>query len=442
MLEDFTTYTEVDPNDHIAVSAHEVIATLHQTENAFIYKDKGVGHFGDFVHTFELRAMPSGLRGRSACWVLANAVASERDLLMAHELFLSIQIIELGTAEIALQLYSFNGSSGHTSAIDCDLPTDTWLTVSRQGDEYTLEVYSDAERTNLLATVTRPVFTTPLRYVYAASSFQDGREREGPTCHMIDLDLRPPVLCPGTPLGDICEVFVTIGDFFADLADRIDDIMFVGDALATPFVSLAGTFHDLGDTCCQASATLQDILDALEGGLTADEILALLQEHWPALAAFLEDPVAYITEIVSPLIPELPDWLDDPVTYITEIVIGILPDIPDWLTDPVAWLAAMFEEHFPLLYYLIVDPGGWLLYIVGEAFGLEPYEAQDWDFVLKALFERYFPELYLLWRELTLWAGLFEREGAVGVLTELKERFYGLAERALRFLWEGEWRTS
>lgn len=226
------------------------------------------------------------------------------------------------------------------------------------------------------------------------------------------------LLCPCIgPLAPICVYFYSISAFLAGLADDIEDIWLVGGALSSPFRLLAETIQDLGDDCCEASGLLQDILNVLEGGITWEEISALILKHWPGLAPLVDDPTAYISEIVT----------------------GLLPTLPDWLDDPLGWLTDTLEEHFPLLYYLVVDPAGQLLYLISVAFDLEPYQAQSAEFILKALFERWFPELYLLWRELAILAGIYEREGAAGVMRELKDRFYHLAERALRYVWEGIW---
>jgi len=249
---------------------------------------------------------------------------------------------------------------------------------------------------------------------------------------------RVDALCFG-PLLDVCGLLGSVGTFFIDLSLDIAELWLIGQYLCIPFHALGELFLAGADACCTASGALSVGLAVLERGITWDEISALILAHWPELAPLIDDPASYIWTLIGDLIPDLPDWLDDPVAYITEIVDGILPDIPDWLTDPVGWLAATLEENFPLLYYLVVDPIGEILYLIGQAFDLTPYEAQSGEFIVKALFERWFPELYLLWRELQLWSGLYEREGAVGVMGEARRRFYGLAERVLRFLWEGEW---
>lgn len=248
--------------------------------------------------------------------------------------------------------------------------------------------------------------------------------------------------CSG-PLAPLCGIFHTIGDFFAGLAGAISDVMFVGDALASPFVSLAETFHDAGDTCCQISGALQDLLDAVEGGLTGAEIIALLEEHWPAMAALLADPVVYITEIVSSQIPELPEWLADPVAYITEIVQGLLPELPDFLSDPVAWLTSVIEEHFPTLHSLITDPIGWFLVQLTLAFDLEPYHTQSLEFLAKWILEEYFNTLYQIWLDPEAWIAA-RVTSAIESLTEtLLEALGGLGEQLEKILglitFPGQW---
>ena len=222
--------------------------------------------------------------------------------------------------------------------------------------------------------------------------------------------------CTG-PLAPICEIIHAVGDWFDGLADDIEGVMFVGGALSTPFRNLGEKFRNLGDTCCEVSADLQDILDALESGITWEKISAIIAEHWPGLALLLDDPAE--------------------------------------------WLTQLLLEHAPGLYYLIVDPGGELLYLIAQLFDLTPYEAQNGEMVVKALFERYFPTLYLLWRDPEHWLEEHVDPRIAAVLGEIadfmadpwgwlldkledgfediSERVQYVAEHAIRFLWEGEW---
>jgi len=52
-LEDFTEYTELDPNSHIGKTTHHIDHLGFTNEDAYIYKDYGAGHFTDFEIDFE-----------------------------------------------------------------------------------------------------------------------------------------------------------------------------------------------------------------------------------------------------------------------------------------------------------------------------------------------------------------------------------------------------
>lgn len=50
VLEDFTTYTEVDPTNKVSVTSNKITVTnLETTSSTYVYKDKGVGYFSDFT---------------------------------------------------------------------------------------------------------------------------------------------------------------------------------------------------------------------------------------------------------------------------------------------------------------------------------------------------------------------------------------------------------
>jgi len=57
-VQDLTSYTEVDPNSRIAVTANRVTATnLTRNEDAYVYKDMGIDYFaGSFRIDFQVQA--------------------------------------------------------------------------------------------------------------------------------------------------------------------------------------------------------------------------------------------------------------------------------------------------------------------------------------------------------------------------------------------------
>jgi len=94
-LEDFTTYVEVDPNGNIIISSdgRRVTQDAYMDEYAYVYKDKGQGHFTDFEHDMTIYVDSFGQTRRWRCyWMLANAVGGMTPLYESGEDYLSFKI--------------------------------------------------------------------------------------------------------------------------------------------------------------------------------------------------------------------------------------------------------------------------------------------------------------------------------------------------------------
>lgn len=266
--------------------------------------------------------------------------------------------------------------------------------------------------------------------------------------------------CSG-PLISICNIFRAVGDFFTDLAADIREVWVIGEYLATPFENLGDLFCDAFGLCCTASGALQDILDALEAGITPESLLALIEDNWPTLYGLITDPIGWFLVQLT-LAFDLEPWHTQSLEFLAKWILEeYFPTLYAIWLDPEEWLAILLEDRFPVLYYLVVDPAGQVLYLIGQAFDLTPYEAQSPEFIVKALFERYFPELYLFARDPGTWL----RERVLDIIREFTEdiagfledawawlldqyedafesiqaRLYVLAEKTLRFFWEGVW---
>lgn len=165
--EDFTTYTEVDPNTHITVAANELdLADLARNEDAYVYDDKGAGHFGDFEHLVDIQILStSGAGSLSAPWGVSNNINDV--LAWATGLYIRLNG---GTGEI--RLVEVNGGSFDTYAG----ARDTWyyLTIERSDTTLTCKIYSDASRTILVDTLSVTCLTTTYRYVYGCASYNSG----------------------------------------------------------------------------------------------------------------------------------------------------------------------------------------------------------------------------------------------------------------------------
>jgi len=173
--EDLTTYTEVDPNNKITVTSdRSEFDTLRRNEDAYVYDDKGVDHFnGNFEHLFEIYMSSSN--GIVVMWGMANIVEDLKSILDASEDELCL---ELSTYTFYL-IEVFGGTQyydtyGGTSGTLYYLTAERDEGVGTYGTLY-LYIYSDADRTNLLDTLTVTLHEKEdFRYLYVTQSYNSG----------------------------------------------------------------------------------------------------------------------------------------------------------------------------------------------------------------------------------------------------------------------------
>jgi len=200
--EDFSGYTEVDPNSNIVVtSSRSTFTNLQRNEDAYVYKDKGAGHFdGDFEHLVTCLFDNYTSSGKSTIWGIANEVNdmwyfddTQKDFLWAffyHGASNVLYLKEDGPA----------GSVSDSFAPSLDTPY--YLKIKRDenvGDYGTLYcyIYSDEARTNLLDTLSITLHAKiDFRYIYVTQSANQGTPNYLIIGYSENLDLQeeaPPV---------------------------------------------------------------------------------------------------------------------------------------------------------------------------------------------------------------------------------------------------------
>lgn len=181
-LENFTTYTEVDPNSRIAKTSTKVTWTLLQRdEDAYVYKDKGADYFdGDFTHLLAIRLTAGDTSGFVKCWCLANLVDDAKGIEDVSGDYLAIYIKKSFANTMAVE--ECDGGSltalSTGSTYELELNTTYYLKVIRDESVGTygtiyLYIYSDSARTTLLATqsITLNTSKKDFRYIYACQSY-------------------------------------------------------------------------------------------------------------------------------------------------------------------------------------------------------------------------------------------------------------------------------
>jgi len=181
--EDFTTYTEVDPNSHIGlVGTNHVDFQAWMNEDAYLYKDKGVDHFGtSWEHKIDVKYVSQLTSHAAALWMLSNDIDDLKALNLASKPAILVYAWWTGSISVmAIQEY-YQGVAYGSSQFTMTAGTMYYLTLNRNGTAFTCKIYSDSARTNLLATLSLTLHggQPSHRYVWVADEYNNGQARWG-----------------------------------------------------------------------------------------------------------------------------------------------------------------------------------------------------------------------------------------------------------------------
>ena len=202
-VEDFTTYTEVDPNSRITVTSTRVTAAgIARDEAAYVYKDKGAAFFsGNFIHDFTMFMDSTGgsTTGWQYFWTLTNLVNSTLDIETAADDYLTVVGVRYASVW-TIFISEFNGASQLTDS-DTTMAYDTVYYGRIERDEFvgtygtfTLRVYSDSDRTVLVTAITINLRkNADLRYIYPVTSRND-TDVDTSSGYTENLDLSPTLI--------------------------------------------------------------------------------------------------------------------------------------------------------------------------------------------------------------------------------------------------------
>jgi len=194
--EDYTTYTELDPDSDITVTSSKIdVSSVQRLRDAWVYKDKGANHFdGDFEHLVEMYH-DTGQWITCAVWAIANKVESIDDWDVDEDaLILNWQTFDWTPW---IQIREINGGSGYTDHwASPSSATLYYITIERDesvGTYGTLYayIYSDASRETLEDTLSLTLHTSKkdFRYIFGFNNLgSDGSNSW--TGYAQDLDLQ------------------------------------------------------------------------------------------------------------------------------------------------------------------------------------------------------------------------------------------------------------
>lgn len=193
VYEDFLTYTEVDPDEYLSVFTHGILASaMIKNTAAYVKKDYGGNHFGDFEHLLEVQLTSIDDGAIGVMWMLSsNSETNTHNDGLANNEAIALYFYRADLA-YRLTLINFVDDSSDTYGMDAP-PNIYYLTIKRVGTAGTVVIYSDAARTAELDTLTLTVPSTKYRYLIAVASREAaGTEKITYIVNRLDLQ-EPPV---------------------------------------------------------------------------------------------------------------------------------------------------------------------------------------------------------------------------------------------------------
>jgi len=183
-IENFLTYTEVDPNSRIAVYSPQIVwASLTRNEDAYVYKDKGANFYsGDFTFTFAFRITGGSKGGIIFPFGIESAIGSFLD--QTDCLVVGCKRHDLTDVPYIFMNEVVGASVVHAYTFNISEDTTYYLKVVRDesvGTYGTLYcyIYSDSEMGNLLYTLTITLRSkADFQYIYATQNANTGNNYE------------------------------------------------------------------------------------------------------------------------------------------------------------------------------------------------------------------------------------------------------------------------
>jgi len=164
-IENFTTYTEVDANGHLTVAAAKATALqVGRNEEVYLYKDFGANYFNALNINFEIYVASSSTPGAFSGMGISNGVSTFASFASTD---VAVMFYVSGTPTYNIILY--RGAQVAQDAYVGSANTIYYCTLGRTAGSNTVtcKIYSDAARTNLLATLSVSGYGTSTKWRYA-----------------------------------------------------------------------------------------------------------------------------------------------------------------------------------------------------------------------------------------------------------------------------------
>jgi len=217
VVENFTSYTEIDPNNHIElVGTNHIDYIAHNDEDTYLYKDKGIDYFGsDWEHKLDLKPVSSSeaFDGTDVN-LLSNDIDDAMGLVDADKTYVTIGVEKHGSSYKFSVAECYLGSYYSSALYTYTLGTWYYLTIQKVGTSLTCKIYSDNLRTILLTTLSLTLHGDhKFRYIFPVNIWNDGWDK------YLDMDVENLIIEGEWIYTDWQNTLETDDTYYEDLTD-------------------------------------------------------------------------------------------------------------------------------------------------------------------------------------------------------------------------------
>lgn len=177
---DFTTYTEVDENGDIAVTASKVdIVAMRNDAVSYVMKDYEAGFFTTINHRFKTHFESGTDRANVTVWGLNDEAHFTMADMWNNDTGIYIAALQISGTYYLQLVYPGVAFDSDTYTIP-SVPVDLWVQIERVGTTWTAIIYSDAYIT-VVDTLEITAESGAMRYHIAAAANNVGNDAETTT---------------------------------------------------------------------------------------------------------------------------------------------------------------------------------------------------------------------------------------------------------------------
>jgi len=134
--EDLSTFTEVDANSDITLSATTAtFDTMRRDADSYVYKDYTASHFGSYEHDFEFKVSAADAGSDTILWGVTNDPGAFVDMSNGQIVYHSRT-----TDGSAYRILLYDKGNSNYDLYICSVNTPYYLTVARSGTSGTAEI--------------------------------------------------------------------------------------------------------------------------------------------------------------------------------------------------------------------------------------------------------------------------------------------------------------